>query len=185
MSGLSSAVSAGTNATAAQYNNLRTDTLGVRPQWNGLSAAFPTTNAPEFKSNNGTDKDDYSLDYDDTTQESAGFDCLLPTDISINQATAYVVFRMASAVTGGVVWQLIHHTAGDGEAWDAAGTTEAFSAKTVPGTAGMVAVASKALTISAWTAGEQLNLKLSRKVGDAGDTASGDAKFMRMYLRIL
>lgn len=140
------------------------------------------SNLPEQKVNQGTNKADITLDYDASSDETDEWSVPLPPSIVINKATLYVFYRMASATSGAVIWAAIHNTRADSEAWDTAGTTDTFSADTVPGTAGMVAVTSKALTVTGWAASESLHIKISRDADNAGDTATGDAKFMHALL---
>jgi hypothetical protein len=143
------------------------------------------TSKPALTANTGlTNKKDYTLDYDDTTDEIESWEISIPPGIVITKATLYVTYRMASATADRVVWACTHGGINDGEAYDAAGSTDTFTADTVPDTAGKVAIHSKALTTTGWAAGDTLHVKISRDANNASDDATGDAKFMHGLLVI-
>lgn len=148
-----------------------------------VGASFPTSDFPALTKNVGTNWVDYTLDYDAATVESAYWEGFIPEGANVATPTLEIYFRMASAIANAVLWEVRTLTRAEGEAWDTAGNTDTFAAETVPGTAGMIGRVTKTLTTTGWAAGETLALRIDRKASDAGDTATGDAKFMFAILR--
>lgn len=149
-----------------------------------LTAIFGAANYPQLVKNVGTNKVDFTLDYDASSIEYAHWDICLPTGLVINSATLYIFYRMASATSGAVLWEVYTGSAGDNETWDSATQTDTFSADTVADNAAKVNVCSKALTPSGWGAGESFYLCIGRKASDGSDTATGDAKLTSAILVI-
>ena len=141
---------------------------------------------PELTSNDGTNKEDKTLDYDASTDETDSWEIKIPSTITtIVSATLYLAYRMASATTAEVVWFSTHGAIASGETYDAAGTTDTFTADTVPDTAGKLKVVSKALTTSGWAAGDSLHIKIGRDADNGDDDATGDAKLSHALLEIV
>lgn len=166
---------------------------GGIPAWSSIgtfyvlssqSATFPTSNFPALTKNAGTNWVDYTLDFDQTTDETAYWEFALPSGASVTAANLDIYFRMASVTTNAVTWQATTLTRAEGEAWDTAGTTDSFTAETVQGTAGQVCIVTKALTVTGWAAGETLQVAINRDANNASDTAAEDAKFMFAILRV-
>lgn len=146
------------------------------------SAMFPNTNFPELVKNVGTNQLEYTLDYDQTTEEAAFWRVVIPKGFTVLSATIEVYSRQAAATSGTVGWKVTTLTRADGEAWDTAGTTDTITADTVEGTAGQVHAQTKALTVTGWAGDEVLYIKIARDT--ASDTVAEDAKLVGAKLRL-
>ena len=150
------------------------------PYLHPLLASLPAVNPPALVLNAGTNQVDQTLDFDDTTSETAYWEVIVPTGIAFTTATMKLSYRVAAATSGAVVFNVHPITRGDNELWDvdAAGQGAAFAASTVPGVAVTVRQITVGLNITGWAAGEVLRIKLFRVPADGGDTLIGDCKFM-------
>jgi hypothetical protein len=148
-----------------------------------LNAVFPSSNFPQLVKNAGTNIVDYTLDYDDTSVETAYWVVPIPATAQFTPNTAgqlVLYYRVASATSGAVVWQLKSVTRGDNEAWDSASgiNTNTLSPSTVPGTAGAVKRITAPITLTGINPGRVYQFALSRVGNDANDTLSGDCKLI-------
>lgn len=188
---------ASANVTATNLNALtggsstalhsHADTDKVRILGNANSAEQNSNNSskPAKTVNNGTHQDDTTLDFDADTDEYDEWEIIIPPGITISAATLYIAYRMASATTKEVVWFCSHNGVADGETWDEAfAATDTFAVDTVPDATTKAAIASKALTTTAWAAGDSLRLRIGRDANNEGDDATGDAKMMYWMLEI-
>ncbi len=155
---------------------------GFRAILTPLSATFSATAYPQIVKNAGTYHQDFTLDFDKATNEYAYWSLVIPSGITINSATLYINFRMASVTTGTVTFGAYSKTDAEGESWDTAGNIDLFIEETVQGTAGLICQTSKALTTTGWSAGEVVQVVIYRDT--AQDNADGDAKFMNAILVI-
>lgn len=128
------------------------------------------------------------LAFDATTQESCQWSGVAPQGLS-GTLTAVITYKMASATTGGVAFDVSLEAVSDGDALDldAAESFDAVnggSVAAVPGTAGYIDQISITLTnADAIAAGDYFRLRLARDVADAADTASGDCEVLAVELR--
>lgn len=146
-----------------------------------VAAAFPTANFPHLLKNSGTNWTDYTLDYDQTTSESAFWYFVIPTGITFTTADLEIFSRQAAATSGTVGWTITTLTRAGGEAFDTAGNANTVTANAVEGTAGMVHRQTVSLTVTGWAAGEVLLVKIAR---DIADTVAEDAKFINAVIRL-
>ncbi len=146
-------------------------------------ATFPSTDPAVASSRNSHPL----LGFDDTTAESVIFQGVLPEDYQGGDVNINVCWVAETATSGGVVWGVeIERLAAGGTDID----SDSFAAQqttttTAPGTSGVINRASLTLTKSeadSWEAGDAYRLKLSRVVGDGGDTMTGDAQALRVML---
>jgi hypothetical protein len=147
-----------------------------------VNAVFPSSNFAALTKNAGTNWVDYTLDFDQTTGESAYWEIALPASVSLSGATIEIFSRQAAATSGTVGWTVTTLTRADGEAWDTAGNADTVTADAVEGTAGMVHRQTKDLTTTGWAASEILLIKITRDV--ANDTVAEDAKLIGAVLRL-
>lgn len=100
--------------------------------------------------------------------------------------TAQVQYKMTSATSGGVVWDVRVAAVSDGDATDvdAKGFGSAnLGTATVPATAGYLDDVSVALTNDdSVAAGDFLVVRLARAAANGSDTATGDAEFVAASL---
>lgn len=126
--------------------------------------------------------------FDAATEEWLTWSFRMPADYA-SGLTAKCVYKMASATTGGVTWDVRVAAVSDGDAADvdAKGFGSANTASaTVPGTAGHLDEVSVPVTNDdSLAAGDFVVVRVARAVGDAGDTASGDAEFLACNLEYL
>lgn len=146
------------------------------------AANFPSTNFPQLLKNVGTNRVDYTLDFDTTTGEGAEWEVLIPTEAVFTGATIEVFSRQAANTTGTAAWTIGCVSTADNEAWDTAVTNTSIAAGTVKGTAGKVLRQTQALDVTGWAAGEVVTVRVTRAV--ASDNANEDVKFMSAVVRL-
>lgn len=150
------------------------DTLAVfRPQDNEPSASSYAT--PDRRNQHPT------LDFDDTTNESAVFSTVMPRSYAGSGLTVYIHYAMTSAVAGDVDWDVCFERIGDQQQdLDADGfaAVQSVDNTTVPGTSGLVDIVSIAFSngaeMDSVAVGEGFRLKVTRDA--VSDTATGDAE---------
>jgi len=125
------------------------------------------------------------LDFDATTDEEAVWTDKLPENYDDGGITVRIGYSMSSAEADDVVWQVALERIGDQQLdvdGDSFAAFQSSGAVTVPGTSGLVDVATVGLTHGAQmdsvAAGEQYRLKLRRDADStsATDDAAGDAE---------
>lgn len=126
------------------------------------------------------------LAFDATTREQVTFQAVVPANFA-SAFVAVVHYKMASATTGGVAWEVRLAAISDGDAADvdakAFGSANTGTAS-VPGTAGHPDEVSISLTnADSAAAGDLLFVYLARAVADGADTATGDAEVTMLELR--
>jgi hypothetical protein len=124
-----------------------------------------------------------TLDFDQTTQEFAGFGVPFPKSYNNGTVTFQPIWTFASG-TGGVVWALQGLACSDGDATDTAYGTEQTSTDTAQ-TAGMAHVGptSSAITIAGTPAtSDFVFFRVKRVPADGGDTLTGDARLIGIRL---
>lgn len=149
-----------------------------------LNAEFPSTNAP------GQTQDGQSrltLDFDATTAETCYWTATAWQGLT-GTLTAVITYRAASATTGGVAFDVAVEAITDGDATDtdAASSFDTVNTgtATVPGTAGHIDQISITLTNQdSIAAGDLVRFSLSRQVGHASDTATGDIQVLAVEIR--
>lgn len=126
------------------------------------------------------------LAFDTTTEEMCFWQFRMPSDYG-SALTAKIQYKMASATSGGVAFDvsLMAVTPGDSQDVDADAfaTVNGGSDATVPGTAGYLDAVSITLTNEdSVAAGDFVVVRLARDVADAADTASGDCEVVMLAL---
>ncbi len=149
------------------------------------SAEFPSSNFPELKTINSTERR-MVLAFDAGTEETCAWTLVAPQGLT-GTLTAVVHFTMASATTGTVQFGVsIEAVTPDSDTLDldaATGydTENTGTAQTVPGTAGQLGDQSVTLTNQdSIAAGDLVRVKLANKL--AG-TAAGDVHVHSVELR--
>lgn len=132
----------------------------------------------------------FVLDYDPTTEETACFRGVLPSNYAGGGLTLDVYWMATSATTGAVVWGgSIEREVEGGTDLDADSfaTEQNSSASNANGTSGILSKATITFTSGAnmdsLAAGEPFRLKIARKVADGGDTMTGDAELHSLHLK--
>jgi hypothetical protein len=125
------------------------------------------------------------LAFDTSTEEWCTWQFRMPADYA-SAPVATVQYKMASATSGGVAWdvRVAAVTDGDSVDVDAKGFGSAnVGTATVPGTAGYLDEVSIALTnADSAGAGDFVVIRLARAVADGADTATGDAECVSLTL---
>lgn len=146
------------------------------------SAFFPATNFPQLVKNVGTNQLDYTLDYDQTTAEDARWRFKIPVGATFTGAEIEIASRQAAATTGTLGWIVTTLARGDAEAFDTAGNADTVTASTVKGTAGQLLLQTKTLTVTGWSAGDVIFVKIARDV--ASDDVAEDGKLIAAVIRL-
>jgi len=117
--------------------------------------------------------------FDTTTEEWCTWQFRMPADYA-SAPVAVVQYKMASATSGGVAWDVRVAAVSDGDSVDvdAKGFGSANTGTaTVPGTAGYLDEVSVTLSnADSVAAGDFVVIRLARAVANGADTASGDAE---------
>jgi len=140
----------------------------------------PSTNPAGITFRNGH----MLLTFNDTTQEIAIFEGVMPRNYGGGGITVTNGWMAASAVTGTGGWDATFErdaNAGDDMDTDSFATAQTITAATVPGTSGVLKTTSVAITAGAAgtdsiAAGDGFRLRIRRDV--ANDTAIGDLQLM-------
>ena len=126
------------------------------------------------------------LDYDDTTNESAQFDVIIPSHYGGGDLCAKVKWTSSTATSGNAKLrvELIRLNAGDNLASvPSADDTDDFVVA-APSTSGdLVLDESDEMSVSGLTAGDMLRVVVSRLASDASDTMSGDLELVSFELQ--
>lgn len=128
------------------------------------------------------------LAYDDTTAEIAYWTFVIPQGWT-GTKTCEVYYKMASATSGTVEWEVSVEAVTDADATDLDATTSFDTANsgsaTVPGTAGYLDVISVTLTNNdSSAAGDYVRIRIARDADDGtNDTATGDAHLLFAEIR--
>lgn len=154
--------------------------------WIPASAWTPrTTNGPsvgtaELSTNKRMVK---SLDFDASTQEYAQFSVWLPKSWDLS-TFAYRVLWTTATGSGGVAWSLAARADGDDDALDQAMGTAVVVTDTRIADNDLHMTGESGTLTAAGTAQEMdlVTFEVSRPVADAGDTKTGDAKFLGLHL---
>lgn len=148
------------------------------------AAQFPSTNFPALTVSNSR----LVLCYDAATQETAYWEAVAPQGLT-GTWTAVISYRMLSATTGGVAFEVAVEAVSPGDAVDLDATSSFDTANSgsdtaVPGTAGYMDQISITLTnMDGVAAGDRLRISVARKVADANDTATGDCCLIGVEIR--
>lgn len=155
-----------------------------------LCTFFPTDNEPPssnyatFDARNGHP----TLDFDDTTQETAIFTGIVPRHYGGGGITVYIHAMLTSATSGTLGWDVSFERMSDATTdldSDSFATAQTVTAATVPGTSGVVLVLNVAVSnganMDSIAVGEAFRLRIRRDV--ANDTATGDAEFVACELK--
>ncbi len=125
------------------------------------------------------------LCFDASTEEWCCWQFRMPDDYA-SGLTAKVQYKMASATSGGVAWDIRVSATSDGDSVDVDAQDFASAnvgTATVPGTAGYLDEASVTLTnADSAAAGDFVVIRVARAVADAADTATGDAECVGLAL---
>jgi hypothetical protein len=126
------------------------------------------------------------LNFDPTTEQWCTWSFPMPDDYA-SGPIAKVHYKMASAITGGVAWDVRLAAVSDGDAVSvnakAFAAANVATAAAVPGTVGYIDVVSVALAnADSLAAGDFVVVRLARAVANAADTAAGNAEFLGMSL---
>lgn len=128
------------------------------------------------------------LDFDDTTNQSAVFEGVMPQNYGAGGVTVYITYAMTSATSGDIDWDAAFEEIPDNTLdidADSFATVNSTDNTTVPGTSGHTDTISIAFTdgadMDSVGAGDPFRLKVTRDA--ASDTATGDAELLRVEIR--
>lgn len=126
-----------------------------------------------------------SLDFDQTTEEGAGFWIAMPK--SWNESTVtFKPFWTAASGSGGVVWGLAAYSFSDDDALDTAVSGQQTSTDTLLAANDMhIGSESSAITIGGTPAeGDMVYFEITREVANGSDTLTADAKLLGVHVYI-
>lgn len=155
-----------------------------------LAIFFPTDNEPPTSNYATLDTRNGHpvLNFDTTTQETAIFSGIMPSNYSGGGISAFVHFLAATATTGTIAWGGTFEDDLSSQDFDSDGwaTEQLVAANTVPGTSGQSDVSE--ISCAAGSAGTDslaalspFRFRLRRDV--ANDSAAGDAQMIAIELR--
>lgn len=156
--------------------------------WVPASAMTPrVTNGPAYATTELATNDVMvnTLDFDQTTEEGAGFMIAMPP--SWNEGTVtFTPYWTAASGSGGVVWGLAAYAFSDDDAMDTAVSGQQTSTDTL-----ILAndlhrgPESSAITIGGTPAeGDTVYFEITREVGNASDTLSADARLIGIHVTL-
>ena len=123
------------------------------------------------------------LDFDASTDESAIFSAVLPRFYAGGGLTVYLHYSMATATSGDVDWDVSFERIGDQQQdidSDSFAAANSVDGTTVPGTSGLVDIASVPFSdgadMDSVAVGEGFRMKIARDASN--DSASGDAELL-------
>lgn len=129
------------------------------------------------------------LDFDDSTDESAVFGGVLPSNYAGGGLTVTLVWMATSATTGDVVWNVdIERHEDDAFDIDSDGFVGANAATgTTASASGEQQYTSITFTdgadMDSLAAGESFRLKVTRDANNGSDNLSGDAELLRVIIK--
>lgn len=156
----------------------------TRAVFTPLAAEFPTTTFAALAIVNARP----ALAFDAATAETVYWTFIAPQNMVL-PLTAIITYKMASATTGGVAFDVAVEAITDGDATDldastSFATVNTGTVATVPSVAGYIDQLSIALTNNDSIAvGDYVRLSLARAVANASDTATGDCYILAVELR--
>ncbi len=175
-----------TSATAAKKVAVNKIGTGKQTVWIPAGSMIPReTNGAEAVTTELATNDIMlsTLDFDQTTEEGAGFWILMPKGWNESTMTFKPAWTAASG-SGGVVWGLAGLAVSNDDAIDAAPGTLQSSTDTLLATNDMhIGPESSAITIGGTPAeGDAVYFQITREVGDGSDTLTADAKLIGIHL---
>jgi hypothetical protein len=157
------------------------DTLLI---FDALSNRPPSSNAAAF----GVRNQHPVLNFDDTTNESAVFEAIMPRHYGGGGVTVYLHWAAASAEANSVDWDVAFERIGDQQLdidGDSFAAVQSANDQAVPGTTGLVDISSIAFTDGAQmdsvAVGESFRLKVTRDA--ASDDCVGDAQLLLVEIK--
>jgi len=148
------------------------------------SAEFPATNFPQLLLVNRRPV----LAFDTTTSETCYWTAVVPQGWT-GTVTAVISYMMASAVSGGVAFDVAVEAVTNADALDLDAATSFDTVNTgtdaaVPGTAGYMEQISITLSnLDSAAAADYVRFSLARAVANAADTAAGDCYVLSVEIR--
>jgi hypothetical protein len=149
-----------------------------------FAAEFPSSNFPQLLTSNARPV----LAFDATTSETAYWTFVASQGLT-GTLTAVISYKMDTATSGGVAFDVAVEAVTDGDALDldaatSFDTVNGGSQATVPGTAGQIDQISITLANDdSIAAADYVRISLARDVADAADTATGDAHVLAVEIR--
>lgn len=127
------------------------------------------------------------LDFDASTEEAAVFQGIIPHGADLSSGLDVIIHWLAtSATSGGVVWGAAFermNTDLDSDSFATGVNSATSTANATNGIISSVTITLSSTEIDGLTAGDPFRLKISRKVGEAGDDMTGDAELLAVELR--
>ncbi|MFH1485895.1 MAG: hypothetical protein ABIH46_07485 [Chloroflexota bacterium] len=147
-------------------------------------AIIPAAGGAEQAQTDGTNFSYYSLNFDQTTEETAYWQLGLP-DAYAGEDLVVDIYWLSTVIAGGVVFDASAISRTSGETWDSALTRWNGTQVAAPGTAGQLAKSIVNLTgLSAYAAKEALIIALHRDVAAESGGMAADAKVVMVVVTV-
>jgi len=141
-----------------------------------LRVGPPAYNPVEFVGTIGTNIDEFQAEFDDTSPETMFVKFTVPDEYTGGTRNLVVWWLSTTAAFGDAVWDVRTRSIADDAVWDAAFPTVATVTDQVSGVVGQISKANINLAAQpAWTAGEVIQVVLTRDATDGFDTLVDDA----------
>lgn len=135
----------------------------------------------------GTNIDINVLAFDDTTDECAGKNFIVPNDVDTSGTATFVVqYYPATASTNSAFWDFKHLAVDNDESWDQALTTESDGGCAGINTQDDVVTCEWTETLSnlGWVASDLVEFEVCRDADNASDNLTGDANLITFTVEI-
>lgn len=126
------------------------------------------------------------LDFDDSTEEQAQFQAVVPSHFAGGEIEALLTWTTSSAVTGNCKFEveLVHFAVGDNLDSPPAASGSSQVTTAAPATSGDIVVAvSDSIAVTGLAAGDVLQVLVNRQAADVADTLVGDVELISLELR--
>lgn len=150
-------------------------------------AALPDTNFASLGKTSGTNVIYKTLDYDQSTDESAYWVVAIPTTLTPSAAKICLHWTATAGTVGhAVYWDITTRSVGNDQVIDATTTpkTATDSGNDALLATGDIHKLEITLTMTDWAAGELLTIKVTRDANNGSDNLATDAKLLLAVLEI-
>lgn len=142
---------------------------------------------PPLNKDFGTNLDQLTADFNDSTDECRSLTFLINSDIETSGTVNFWVVWYGTTTSGDVIFDFRHNSGiAEGADPDTSLTTEAAAADAIQSTSGQITKTNWQETVSnlAWVSGDIVDGLLCRDANNVSDTVTGDAKVKELVIGI-